>query len=192
MMLWKMLKRGLILCLLGSPAIGWAAFKPIRVVAPEWAGEVTCGGAHICTDDVSRTDEASALYQEAGDFVASVVGPFARKPVVVFCGTTDCAQLFGLNKRTAIAVGKFGIVVGPRGWKPHYLRHEMIHHRQAEELGVLRQWRSPEWFKEGMSYALSEDPRAQLSEPWQRYRSAFEAWHERVGKDRLWERAREL
>lgn len=189
---YSMLKLLLIVWLLAAPAIGWAMFKPIRVVAPEWAGSVTCDGDHICIDDVTRLDEAFALYREARDFVASGVGPFEAEPVVVFCSTSDCAQSFGLGKRTAITVGEFGIVLGPRGWKPYYLRHEMIHHRQTEEFGVLRQWRSPEWFKEGMAYALSEDPRAILSEPWQGYRMKFEAWYENVGKEHLWERAWEL
>jgi hypothetical protein len=182
----------LIIGLLASPAIGWAMFKPIRVVAPEWVGDVKCDGENICIDDVTRLDEAFALHQEARDFVATAVGPFEVEPVVVFCSTTDCAQSFGLGKRTAVAVGKFGIVLGPKGWKPYYLRHEMIHHRQAEVLGVLRHWRSPEWFKEGMAYALSEDPRILLSEPWQSYRMEFEAWYENVGKRHLWGKARGL
>jgi hypothetical protein len=70
------------------------------------------------------------------------------------------------------------------------VRHEMIHHLQKERLGNLRCWLvTPEWFFEGMAYALSEDPRATLAEPWQQYRSRFLAWYQRVGKARLWAEA---
>ena len=79
--------------------------------------------------------------------------------------------------------------MAPRGWKNYYLRHEMIHHLQAERMGVLDQWLSPEWFKEGMAYSLGQDPRPRLSEPWQQYRSDFETWYQTVGKERLWEEA---
>jgi hypothetical protein len=187
-----MWKRLLFAGLLFIPAVTWAVFKPIRVVAPEWVGGISCISAKICAEDVSRSGEAISLYRDAVNSVASAVGPFLDEPVVVFCATMDCARSFGFRKAAAIAIGKFGIVVGPRGWKPYYLRHEMIHHRQAEELGVLRQWRSPEWFKEGMAYSLSEDPRQPLTEPWQQYRTEFETWYEGVGNGHLWEEARKL
>ena len=89
-------------------------------------------------------------------------------------------------------MGKSGIVVGPRGWKPHYLRHEMIHHRQAEELGILAAFTKPEWLIEGMAYALSDDPRATLADRWEEARQRFLEWYEVVGRDRLWSAAKAL
>ena len=68
----------------------------------------------------------------------------------------------------------------------------MIHHLQAERLGVFGQWRAPDWFTEGMAYALSGDRRASLGEPWQGYRAEFENWLRAVGKENLWQAARKL
>lgn len=45
---------------------------------------------------------------------------------------------------------------------------------------------------EGMAYALSDDPRPELSEPYQTYRVRFEEWYRSVGKEMLWEFAHEL
>jgi hypothetical protein len=73
---------------------------------------------------------------------------------------------------------------------PHFVRHEMIHHLQKERLGLLKSWLvTPQWFTEGMAYALSNDPRPTLAEPWQGYRSRFEAWYRLIGKERLWDEA---
>ena len=68
----------------------------------------------------------------------------------------------------------------------------MIHHLQAERLGVLKQWRSPNWFKEGMAYSLSQDPRSDISELFQKYSLEFEKWYRSVGKENLWKEARKL
>ena len=98
-----------------------------------------------------------------------------------------------LGRRSAATLGTVAIVVSPRAWQPHYVRHEMLHHIQNERLGSLKVWMvSPEWFVEGMAYSLSEDPRPVLSEPWQHDRAEFEAWLRQVGKDHLWEAAANL
>jgi hypothetical protein len=57
---------------------------------------------------------------------------------------------------------------------------------------MYRFHRGPEWFIEGMAYSLSEDPRTELAEPFEQYRSQFEAWFRSVGKEQLWEQARKL
>ena len=72
------------------------------------------------------------------------------------------------------------------------MRYEMIHHLQAERLGVVRQWLLPDWFTEGMAYSLSEDPRPLVSEPRKGYRQKFERWYQSVGKERLWTEASKL
>ena len=174
-----------LIVLLLIPGASWAFYKPVRVLAPELNG-VTCIGSAICMEDVTRYEEASALYDEAFAFVNAVVGAIDEPPRAIFCSTEDCFESFGFDRAAAHTVGVSGIVVGPRGWKNHYIRHEIIHHLQAERLGVFEQWRSPNWFKEGMAYALSQDPRPVLSEPWQGYRSRFEAWFRSVGRKRLW------
>ena len=187
-----MLKRLLSIALLALPIAAWAFFKPVRVLAPELAG-VSCIGEVICIDDPSRYVEASRLYESAIRFVGASVGEIGHKPLVIFCATDGCFQSFGLGQRSAATIGTFGIVVSPRAWKPHYLRHEMIHHLQKEKLGNLKAWiGTPEWFIEGMAYSLSEDPRPVLTEPWQQYRSRFEVWYRQVGKERLWAEAASL
>ncbi|MCE2453659.1 MAG: hypothetical protein J4F48_12765 [Nitrospinae bacterium] len=186
-----MLKRLLLICLICIPVAVWGLYKQARVLAPEWNG-VSCVSEVVCLEDASRYRQAAALYDEAYTFVNTSVGAIENKPRAIFCDTQACFEAFGFNKAAAHTVGVSGIVIGPRGWKDYYLRHEMIHHLQAERLGVFRRWRSPEWFKEGMAYSLSRDPRPNLSQTWQGYRAQFEKWYQSVGKKRLWEEARKL
>ena len=188
-MLKRLLVIGVCLCLI--PVAAWAFYKPTRVLAPELAG-VSCVSEVICLEDASRYDEAARLYDEGLHFVNSSVGAIARKPRIIFCASTACFQSFGFNRAAAHTVGKSGIVISPRGWKDYTVRHEMIHHLQAERMGVIRQWRSPAWFTEGMAYSLGRDPRTNLGEPWQGYRSEFENWYRTVGAERVWEEARML
>ena len=181
----------MLVCLVSSPLAAWAFYKPVRVLAPELAG-VSCVSEFICTNDVARHEEATILYDEAYEFVVSSVGTIERKPRVVFCSTQACFRSFGFDKSAARTVGLSGIVLGPRGWKDYYLRHEMVHHLQAERLGVIRLWLMPDWFTEGMAYVFSEDPRPEIAEPSQGYRSEFERWYRSVDRRDLWEEARDL
>ena len=152
----------------------------------------TCVSERICLDDVTREAEAVALYDEAIEFVTSRVGAIERKPRAIFCASRSCFRSFGFDTAGAHAVGVSGIVVGPHGWKDYYIRHEMIHHLQAERLGVVRQWLLPKWFTEGMAYSLSGDPRPPLTEPRKSYREKFERWYRSVGKGRIWTEVRKL
>ncbi len=186
-----MLKRLLLISMLCIPVAAWALIKPVRVVAPELTG-ISCINDTLCTDEVSRYQEAAKLYDEALHFVDSSVGLIGHKPRVIFCNSDACSQSFGLGRRAGITIGTFGIAISPRAWKPYYVRHEMIHHLQNEKLGMINAWREPKWFMEGMAYCLSEDPRPKLSEPFEQYRSQFEDWYRLVGKERLWIEARNL
>jgi hypothetical protein len=186
-----MLKRLLLIAVLLIPAAAWTFIKPVRIVAPEQAG-VSCRSKFVCTDDTSRYQEAAALYDEALHFIDSSVSSIEKKPRVTFCSTEDCFQSFGLVKRSAATIGTFGIVISPRAWKPYYVRHEMIHHLQNEQLGMVKAWLDPQWFIEGMAYALSEDPRPKLTEPFEQYRSQFNDWYKQVGKEQLWIQANNL
>lgn len=170
----------------------WATLKPIRVLAPSWVENISCINSTICIDDKSRYSEALELYDNALDVVSESAGKFKNKPVMIFCTKLDCFQSFGFNKAAGQTVGKSGIIISPRGWKPHYIRHEMIHYRQAEELGVLGSFFKPEWFIEGMAYSLSNDPREKLSDRWQKSRSKFDYWLSVVEKDNLWQEAIKL
>lgn len=175
-----------------APVAVWAMYKLVRVIAPEWVENISCVTPKVCVDDESKYPEASRLYDSALQFVASTVGPFQETPRAIFCATEACFQSFGFNKASAAAVGRSGIIISPMGWQAYYLRHEMIHYRQAEELGILAPLLDPEWFIEGMTYSLSSDPRQQLADPWQGHRAKFDAWYKKVKKDHLWEEARKL
>lgn len=181
-----MLKRILIACVILFPALTWATFKPVRVLAPGLVSGITCMSDTICIDDVARYSEAIKLYVAAIDFVTNNVGKLKHKPRVTFCSSSLCFKSFGFNKASAKTIGTSGIVISPKGWKDYYLRHEIIHHLQAEKLGVFSQWRSPEWYKEGMAYSLSEDPRNTLSDKYQQYRTKFSQWTKERGKDNIW------
>ena len=186
-----MLKRIAFVALLAVPVAAWAFIKPVRVLAPEFAG-VKCHGK-ICVDDPARLTEATALYDEAVRFVQLDIGELRTIPRAVFCSTQACSRSFGSTSRIAYNVGTFAVVISHRGWKPHFVRHELIHHLQSERLGSLRNWLfKPAWFREGMAYSMSEDPRRPLPEPLQGYRSQFEIWIQRVGKAQLWSEAEQL
>jgi len=133
-----------------------------------------------------------ALYDEASAFVAREVSPLQDSPRFVFCATDACASSFGLGVRSAVTLGLFGTVVGPRAWKPYYLRHEMIHVLQAERLGVFSLLFKPAWWVEGMAYGLSADPREPLAEPFQTERATFRAWWATIDRAQLWVLARDL
>lgn len=174
------------------PATTLAVIKPLRVVAPTLMPDVACPLPGICIDDLARLADAQALYREGYAKAASAVGPFRQSPRVVFCSTQACADTFGLGRRAAVAIGNFGTVVAPRGWQAFYVAHELIHHRQAEMLGNIAVASQPGWLIEGMAYALSGDPRHPLGEPFEQWRSQFEAWYAGVGASDLWASAREV
>lgn len=186
------MKKWLFISLLLLPAIAWATYKPARVLAPDWVAGINCISDHLCIDDLSRTTDAGRLYKEAVNFVETSIDNFNNRPRVTFCSTEQCYASFGFNRAAGHTIGHSGIVIGPRGWKDYYVRHEMIHHLQAEKMGVVKQWRSENWLKEGMAYSLSQDPRTRLSEPMQSYRTRFEQWYRSIGKDRLWQAALQL
>lgn len=186
-----MLKTAIFLITLALPLAAWAFVKPVRVLAPQLEG-LTCEGL-VCIDDPARRDEAAALYRDAFRFVQTSVGAMALEPRAVFCSTHACAEKFGLLRRNAYNVGTFAVVIGDRGWKPYFVRHELIHHLQNERLGSIQNsFFKPVWFREGMAYSLSEDPRRPLPEPLQGYRSRFEAWYGPIGLEGLWVEAEKL
>jgi hypothetical protein len=186
-----MLKKLLLIAALAVPFAAWALIKPIRVLAPELAG-VTCV-ERVCVDDISRLPEAQALAKEAIEFVQLNVGQLQRPPRMIFCSGKACSNSFGFTSNGAYNVATVGLVVSHRGWYPYYVRHELIHHLQNEHLGSLRAWLlKPDWFREGMAYSLSQDPRHPLPEPLEGYRSQYEAWVKQVGTQQIWKEAEHI
>jgi len=173
------------------PVASWALVRPVRVIAPTLAG-VSCPTAYVCVDDMAQLTQATALYQEANAFVTSHLQALQGEPRVIFCATQGCAESFGLGDRSAVTLGTIGTVIGPRAWKPYYVRHELIHQLQGQQLGVVQLLFKPTWFVEGMAYALSQDPRPVLAEPWQAFRSQFSTWYAQLQPTQLWESASRL
>jgi len=187
-----MLKKAVIILILVAPISIWAFYKPVRILMPAING-VTCVSDTLCLEDIDRVSEAGILYEKALKFVNIEVEKIKDNPRVIFCMTERCNQAFGFHPPAkAHTIGVSGIVVSPWGWNETILRHEMIHHLQAEQLGVIKQWRSPNWFKEGMAYSLSQDARPNLTESLKKYKSEFEKWLNTVGKENLWKEASRL
>jgi hypothetical protein len=93
----------------------------------------------------------------------------------------------------AYTVGTVSMVIGHRGWRPYLVRHDLIHHLQNERLGGLNAWLlKPTWFREGMAYSLSQDPRHPLPAPLEGYRKDFESWFQHIDRDHLWVEAARL
>jgi len=185
------LKIRLFVTLAVIPLIAWFVVKPVRVLVPEFSG-VSCLSASVCVDDGARFDEASGLHAQGLAFVSKEVGQVQGRPRVIFCASQACADSFGLGTRSAVTLGTLGTVVGPGAWKPYYIRHEFIHYAQAEQLGVLSLLLKPQWFVEGMAYALSQDPRAPLAEPFESHRKKFLSWYGAIEKRAVWQAARNL
>jgi hypothetical protein len=180
----------LVVVLCCVPLAAWAFIKPARVL--ETFAGISCVGDVVCTDDLSRYQEASELYEGALQFLASSIAPLEKRPLVIFCTSEACYQSLAFSKSSARSIGSFCIIVSPRGWKPFYVRHEMIHHLQVQQLGAFKRFGKPTWFIEGMAYSLSEDPRPELAQPFQQYRSQFNEWYRVVGKEHLWDEASKL
>jgi len=186
-----MWKKAIAVVALSLPLAAWAFVKPVRVLAPQLEG-LECVG-QVCVDDPARRAQATALYRDAVNFVQTRIGAMETTPRAIFCSTRACSEKFGLGRRSAYTVGLVAMVIGDRGWYPFYVRHELIHHLQNERLGSVRNsFFKPVWFREGMAYSLSGDPRRPLVDPLEGYRSAFEAWYRRVGPERLWVEADRL
>ena len=190
MMLW--IKRSILLMLFGLPLVAWAMGKQVRVIVPEVMG-VTCD-VNVCVDDPKRLDEAEALYEEAVLYVDTKVDRLQTAPRAIFCSTQACADGFGAREPVAgYNVATMAFVITPKGWHAYYVRHEIIHHLQGERLGSLNNWLlKPEWFREGMAYSLSGDPRRPLVEPLEGLRAEFEAWLAKVGRAHMWSEAEKL
>ncbi len=176
--------RYLILVLLFVPVATFAVYKPSRVLVPELNG-VTCFKDKLCVDDIDRLDEARRLLNDAIIGLEKKIEPINYTPKFIFCSQKTCFLSFGFEQAAGHTIGKAGTVIGPRGWKDHYVKHELIHHWQADKLGLLSMIVAPEWITEGMAYALSDDPRDQLSEPFQYHVEKFRHWYSQKNENNL-------
>jgi hypothetical protein len=161
---------GVLLLLL--PLVACAFVKPVKIFFPEVTG-VECIEEWLCIDDLSKAKDARKLYTNALNSIELKLTKFSNRPKIVFCASADCFSKFGFSKSKANSIGTFGIVIGPKGWKPYYVKHELIHQWQSENFGSMSIWFASEWVIEGMAYSLSDDPRKELSEPFETYREHY-------------------
>lgn len=183
--------RLVILLLIVTPLLAWFVIKPVRLTAPELSA-VHCDEQELCVDNDEYYEKARQLRSEAIEFLASELGTLNHEPKFVFCSTWECARNFGLGERSAVSFASIGIAFSPRAWKPYYVRHELIHQLQVQELGAFSSLLYPSWLIEGMAYSLSEDPRRPLSQPWEAYRAQFEDWLTSIEPSHIWSEAEKL
>jgi hypothetical protein len=167
----RVLLIGAIAVALGAVAT-FAIPSPLRALAPGLFGLV-CEN-RVCVDDARRLAEAQALLQRARADVTPKLGAPHALPLALFCSSEECFRIFGKRRSTAETFGGKTILIGPRGWAAHFVRHELIHVAQYEKLGFIRAWRGPRWINEGMAYSLSEDPRRPLPAPLEAWRAQYE------------------
>ncbi|MCB1822681.1 MAG: hypothetical protein KDI73_14075, partial [Candidatus Competibacteraceae bacterium] len=106
-----MFKWTILITLLLTPIVVWSAYKPVRVIVPQWNG-MSCVTEQICIESPEKAEEAKALYDSAVGFVNEFVGEVQRNPRVTFCSSTECFGAFGFHAPAkAKTVGLSGIVV---------------------------------------------------------------------------------
>lgn len=165
-----------ILVLILLPISAFAFYKPVRVLIPEVFG-ASCNAHNVCVDDFSQLDAAEALLKDSKSYLETQWGLSIGEPKIIFCSTEKCQSAFGLSKMAGFTLGAFGITIAPRGWKQYYVTHELIHRWQADNFGSMALLKGEPWLIEGMAYALSNDPRKELHEPFESYRQKFKDWH---------------
>ena len=95
-----------------APVATWAYMRPAKIF--ETLMGVSCTGNDICTDDPSRYRKVAELYDVALAFVATSIGPFQKRPLVVFCASEQYFQFFGFKNASVKSVG-----VDALGWRAY-------------------------------------------------------------------------
>ena len=170
------------------PVAALAIPNPLRALAPGMFGLI-CDSNRLCVEEAPRLSEARELALSGLADVAEKLGEFESRPTMIFCSSQACFDAFGKRRSTAVAFGSQAVLIGPRGWAKHYIRHELVHVAQYQRLGLIRAWRAPKWLIEGMAYSLSEDPRRPLPGELEALREEFDGW---LGGDKgpaLWRKA---
>ena len=172
---------------LAAPALAWAAFKPVRILAPELNG-VTCRGS-VCVEKAAEFARAAQLQRDAVAEVGRKLVPLENAPLTVFCSTRQCYHSFGGGMERGATLFNWGVILPPESWVPHIVQHEYIHMLQAQQLGLAGRQRTPAWFKEGMPFLVSEPPAYDLPAYARPLAARYQAWEQQVGRKGVWEAA---
>ena len=177
----------LLTLVLAAPALAWAAFKPVRILAPELNG-VTCRGS-VCVEDASAFARAARLQRHAVAEVGRKLVALEHAPLTVFCSTRRCYRAFGGGMERGATLFDWGVILPPESWVPHIVEHEYIHMLQAQQLGLAGRERTPAWFKEGMPFLVSGPPAYDLPAYARPLAARYRAWEQQVGRNGVWEAA---
>ena len=157
-------------------SVALIAYKPTRVLWPEVVGlKRTIGDVYV--DNARNSLQAAKLLDASIEEISRKGFFFKKLPRILFCFYQRTYELLGFKKSAARTVDGLAIVLGPNGIQGFYLKHELIHYWQHENLGWFYAKHYPAWFVEGMAYSLSDDPRHPIAQPWESYRARFEAWY---------------
>ncbi len=173
-----------------APAIAWAAFKPVRILAPTLNG-MTCV-ARVCVQETSKLALAQELQSNAIEAVGQKLVPLKQTPLTVFCSTRECYQSFGGGMERGAAILNWGVILPPESWVAHIVEHEYIHMLQAQQLGLLGRERTPLWFKEGMPFLISAPPAHDLPSYAHSLVARCQAWERQVERSNVWRRVTDL
>ena len=169
---------------IATPVCTWLFFKPIRILAPELNG-VVCHGP-VCVEDIELLARAVALHERAMASVAEKLTPLRLPPLTVFCSTRACYQRFGGGAERGATIFDLGIILPPESWVAHIVEHELIHMLQAQELGLLGRQRTPQWYKEGMPFLISNPPPHDLPEYAVPLVEQYRSWEQKNGRANAW------
>ncbi|MEH6830605.1 MAG: hypothetical protein V7661_07150 [Sulfitobacter sp.] len=168
----------LTMLVLGAALSSCAVSQATRLMVPQTSG-LSCFPNGVCVEDPARIDEATALRDDALSFVQGKMGRLNAAPRLLFCTTKACSAKFG-NPDVGASYfwGTNRLVISDTGWVKFVVRHEMIHHWQAEKFGAVEGAKDlPRWYIEGMAYVFSNDPRPTIpNAAADRQRAQFRAW----------------
>ena len=173
-----------------APAVAWATFKPVRILAPTWNG-VACV-ARVCVDDPAQFPRAERLQLNAIAAVGRKLALLEQEPLTVFCSTRDCYQSFGGGMERGATILNWGVILPPESWVAHIVEHEYIHMLQAQQLGLFGRERTPAWFKEGLPFLVSEPPLHDLPDYARPLVTDYQAWEKQVGRANIWQAVKEI
>ena len=176
--------------LVAMPAITWATFKPVRILAPT-LNDVTCVG-RVCVQETSKLALAQRLQNNAIEAVGQKLLPLEQAPLTVFCSTRQCYQSFGGGMERGAAILNWDVILPPESWVAHIVEHEYIHMLQAQQLGLLGREKTPLWFKEGMPFLISAPPAYDLPAYALPLVAQYQAWEQREGRRNAWRKAKDL
>jgi hypothetical protein len=186
----RLLKLAAAALVVATPAIAWATFKPVRILAPTFNG-VACV-ERVCVEDPAQLDRAKLLQLNAISAVGRKLAPLQRAPLTVFCSSRACYHAFGGGMERGATLFNWGVIIPPDSWVPYIVEHEYIHMLQAQQLGLIGRQRTPAWFKEGMPFFVSEPPDHDLPGYARPLVARYRLWERRVGRKNVWQAAAEL